>query len=62
MNRQEEIDFIKNHAPCYLYRQKDIVAQISKLKEAFGGFSIIYSIKANPYEPIIQTMASEGRC
>ncbi|HBD63621.1 MAG TPA: pyridoxal-dependent decarboxylase [Clostridiales bacterium] len=58
MNNQEM--FIKENAPCYIYNNEQIIAQCRKLKEALFAFDFLYSIKTNPFAPVIQSIAGEG--
>ena len=51
---------IVKYAPCYVYDQKVIVDQIGMLKEAFAGFVLLYSVKANPNIHVMQTIKEAG--
>ena len=49
-------DFIRKNAPCYVY-QKDVIDKSCKiLKEKFENVEFLYSIKANPFMPVIKTI------
>lgn len=52
--------FIKEQAPCYIYDEGEIISQCNKLKKALSAFEFLYSIKANPFDKIIQSIAKEG--
>lgn len=44
----------------YIYEEKTIEKQLNKLLNNFKNFEFLYSIKANPYTPIIGYIASKG--
>lgn len=46
--------------PFYLYDGKIISEQAAILKQAFPAFGILFSVKANPFPPVLQKMASLG--
>lgn len=50
----------KEHAPCYIYDQAMIESACEELKKELPGFTFLYSIKANPFEPVVRTIASHG--
>lgn len=52
--------FVKENAPCYIYNNDKIISQCRKLKEALSAFDFLYSIKTNPFSPVIQSIAGEG--
>ena len=51
---------LKAVAPCYLYDEKEIRNACSELKTKLTGFDFLYSVKANPFEPIVCCVADEG--
>ena len=51
---------LKTVAPCYLYDEKEIRNACSELKTKLTGFDFLYSVKANPFEPIVRCIAEEG--
>ncbi|MDL2310551.1 diaminopimelate decarboxylase [Peptostreptococcaceae bacterium OttesenSCG-928-C18] len=53
-------EFIKENAPCYIYKEKEIIEQCKKLKKHLSGFEFLYSIKANPFKEVIKTISAEG--
>ncbi|MET0018264.1 hypothetical protein [Oscillibacter sp.] len=57
MNNQQ---FIKENAPCYIYDKKLINEQCRKLKSTLSAFHILYSIKANPFDRVIQCITDQG--
>ncbi|WP_058991068.1 diaminopimelate decarboxylase [Anaerococcus rubeinfantis] len=53
-------DFVRENAPCYVY-QKDVIDKSCKiLKEKFKNVEFLYSIKANPFMPVIKTIKENG--
>ena len=51
---------LKTVAPCYLYDEKEIRNACKELKTKLTGFDFLYSVKANPFEPIVRCVADEG--
>lgn len=53
-------EFVRENAPCYIY-QKDIIDKSCKiLKEKFENVEFLYSIKANPFMPVVKTIRENG--
>ena len=52
--------FTIHAAPFYAYRKQVILRQAQKLKQVFPDFEILYSIKTNPFFPILQTVSEFG--
>jgi len=50
---------LKTVAPCYLYDEKEIRNACGELKAKLAGFDFLYSVKANPFEPIVRCVADE---
>ncbi|WP_236786126.1 diaminopimelate decarboxylase family protein [Anaerococcus ihuae] len=49
-------EFVRENAPCYIY-QKDVIDKSCQiLKEKFKNVEFLYSIKANPFMPVIKTI------
>jgi len=44
----------------YLYDEEIIARQVSALRENFPSFEFLYSVKTNPFSPIIDFIASNG--
>lgn len=55
-----QLDFLKENVPCYIYDGEAVTKQCRKLKKAFSGFDILYSIKTNPFPDIIKAVSKEG--
>lgn len=52
------LEFLKEHAPCYLYDQATIVQRAQTLHTTFPGFAVLMSIKANPFAPVVRLLAA----
>lgn len=46
--------------PFYLYDQATILTQTSRLKQDLPGFEFLYSIKTNPFLPVVRTVVGAG--
>jgi diaminopimelate decarboxylase len=46
--------------PIYIYDEKEIQKRVDILKYIFEGFSIFYSLKANPNEKIVSFLSEQG--
>lgn len=46
--------------PAYIYDESRICGNIQKLRNTFPQFTILYSIKANPYPPLVRYIASQN--
>lgn len=51
---------VLEHAPCYVYDRQEIVARCRELKAALPGVELLFSVKANPFEPVVATVVGEG--
>ena len=47
----------REHAPCYLYFYETLAAQATALHDAFPGFGVLFSVKANPFPPVVRALA-----
>ncbi|MFL8710153.1 diaminopimelate decarboxylase family protein [Clostridioides sp. GD02377] len=56
----EEIQFIEEHAPCYIYDETSIIEKCKELKNNILGFDFLYSIKTNPYNEIVKSIVAQG--
>lgn len=60
MSEKNFKEFVRENAPCYIYK-KDIIDKSCKiLKEKFKNVEFLYSIKANPFMPVIKTIKENG--
>lgn len=46
--------------PCYLYDQKEILNACATLQSDLPGIDFLYSIKSNPFRPVVRTIAGQG--
>ena len=46
--------------PFYLYDQETILGQVQRLHRDFPDFEFLYSIKTNPFLPVVKTILGEG--
>lgn len=53
-------DFIKKHAPCYIYSRNEIISNAEKLVSALPGVEFLYSVKANPFASVVRLLAELG--
>ncbi|MCC0702402.1 pyridoxal-dependent decarboxylase [Clostridioides sp. ES-S-0049-02] len=60
MYLNQEYSFIKEHAPCYIYDEVNIIERCMELKNSILGFDFLYSIKTNPYNKIVKSIAKQG--
>ena len=47
-------------APYYVYDQKEIKHACKTLQSNLPGIGFLYSVKANPFKPVLRTIAGEG--
>lgn len=62
---ENNLDIIKKlmvqyDRPFYIYDESVISKQIETLSEKFSQFEFLYSIKTNPYKPIVDFIVSRG--
>ena len=58
-SRLHEI-FDRYGRPFYLYDERIIAGQAAALLEGFGQFEFLYSIKTNPFPPVVRSIMSRG--
>ena len=54
------LSLAREHAPCYLYEYDVMARQAAVLRETFPRYDILFSIKANPFPPVVKALASFG--
>ena len=54
------LSLAREHAPCYLYEYDVMAHQAAVLRETFPRYDILFSIKANPFPPVVKALASFG--
>lgn len=57
---QEKLTFIRENAPCYLYDKQQIIEWCRFLWRVMPEELFLYSIKANPFRPVVEAIAEEG--
>ena len=50
----------RQHAPCYLYEYDVMQRQVETLRRTFPRYDLLYSIKANPFPPVVRALAGLG--
>ena len=50
----------RENAPCYLYEYDVMKAQLETLRQTFPQYDLLYSIKANPFPPVVRALAALG--
>lgn len=50
----------RNYAPCYIYDYEKLRTQAETLHTVFPGYDFLFSVKANPYPPVVKALASFG--
>ena len=53
-------DLARREAPCFIYEKEEIVRRCGILKAALPDVQFLYSVKANPFDPVVRTIAGEG--
>ena len=44
--------------PMFVYDTRRIADQVARFRSAFQGIALHYAVKANPYAPLLETMAN----
>ena len=52
--------FLEKHAPCYIYDRALIESNCKTLTSALPQAHFLYSIKTNPFGPVLQLIAEQG--
>ena len=50
----------RENAPCYLYEYDVMRRQVESLRQTFPQYDLLYSIKANPFPPVVRALAGLG--
>ncbi|MDO5853881.1 MAG: alanine racemase [Thermoplasmata archaeon] len=53
-------DLVEGNAPCYVYDRDEVVRRCRGLRSAMPGVRFLYSLKANPFPPLVEAAAAEG--
>ena len=54
------LSLAETYAPCYIYEYDTLRAQADALRAAFPRFDFLFSVKANPYPPVLKALCSFG--
>ena len=50
----------RENAPCFIYSCDVLARQTGLLCDTFPGFDILFSVKANPFPPVLRALAALG--
>lgn len=50
----------RENAPCFIYSRDMLARQAALLHDTFPGFDILFSVKANPFPPVLRALAALG--
>ena len=56
----DKAKFIQETAPCYIYEKTLIEERCRTLQDAMPGEQFLYSVKTNPFAPVLKTVAMHG--
>lgn len=54
------LSLARTHAPCYIYEYEKLRTQAETLHTVFPAFDFLFSVKANPYPPVLKALNSFG--
>lgn len=57
---EQVVSFARAHAPCYIYDKATVEARCRTLQTALPCAQLLYSVKANPYPPLVRAIAAQG--
>ena len=52
------LSLAETHAPCYIYEYDKLRTQAETLRTVFPDFDFLFSVKANPYPPVLKALCS----
>lgn len=55
-----KLTFIQHNAPCYLYDRRQIIDRCLFLQSVMPDELFLYSIKTNPFAPLVTSVAAQG--
>lgn len=58
--REHILALAQEYAPCYLYEYDVLRQQTELLRQTFPQYDLLYSIKANPFPPVVRALAELG--
>lgn len=50
----------QENAPCYIYSHDKLAAQVGTLQKMFPSYDFLFSVKANPFPPVVKALAALG--
>lgn len=53
----DKMDFLQQNVPCYLYEKNLIKERCHTLLDAMPEVDFLYSVKTNPFAPVLKTVA-----
>ena len=56
---QNNLAFIQENAPCYLYDMQQMIERCQILQRAMPEEQFLYSIKTNPFLPVVESIAGQ---
>ena len=57
---KHKIEFLQQNVPCYLYEEALIKECCHALLAAMPEVDFLYSVKTNPFMPVLKTVAAQG--
>ena len=57
---KDKMCFVQQNAPCYLYEEALIKERCHALLAAMPEVDFLYSVKTNPFMPVLKTVAAQG--
>lgn len=58
--KRDMLEFAGQNAPCYIYEKSLITERCRALKAAIPEARFLYSVKTNPFAPVLKAVSSEG--
>jgi len=55
-----DLESMRQHLPAYVYDGVTVRRNCALLQTALPGYEFLYSIKANPFEPVVRALAAQG--
>lgn len=56
----DKMKFLRENVPCYLYEENIIKKHCYALLDAIPEVDFLYSVKTNPFMPVLKTVAAQG--
>lgn len=56
----QDFECIRNHAPCYVYDSDAVRRNCDRLVSSLPQVKLLYSVKTNPFDPVVKIMAEKG--